>query len=174
MNKRILALIILATMLLSTISCGDSEGGKDTGTPAPDDTTSEAAETTDYIDTLGAKDFGGKTFTILAPPVTAIQVLNMHSGEINGEVINDTQFNRDKLIEGKYNVVIDYPSFDPDNGYKTVANASLAGDFIGNIYIDGLNGGAVSSMKTSNTTARCSTPPVTSRSTPSSVRHACI
>lgn len=84
MNKRISVLIILAAMLLSAISCGDSEGGKDTGTTAPDDNTSEAAETTDYIDTLGAKDFGGKTFMILAPPVTAIPVPNMHSGEING------------------------------------------------------------------------------------------
>ena len=136
MKKRIPAIIILAAMLLSIGSCGSSGGGNDTDTTAANDTTTDAAATTDYIDTLGEKDFGGKTYTIIAAPNNLISILNMQSGEITGEVLNDEQYNRDKAVEKRYNVVIDYPAADPDNTDKMVTNAGLAGDFIGNIYID--------------------------------------
>lgn len=138
MKKRIPAIIILAAMLLSMGSCGSGGNGNNTDTTATNDTTTDAAATTDYIDTLGEKDFGGKTYTIIAAPNNLISILNMQSGEITGEVLNDEQYNRDKAVEKRYNVVIDYPAADPDNTDKMVTNAGLAGDFIGNIYIDAL------------------------------------
>ena len=101
----LMALLICASVFQS---CGGETGGTDTETKG--ETTTQVSETTDYLDTLGEKDFKGATYKIIAEQNDSnIPILNMECGEITGEVINDAQYNRDRYVENRYNVVIEYP-----------------------------------------------------------------
>lgn len=134
MNKRIFSILLISALLLA--SCGETD--------LPDEQTTDLEESssteTDYLDSLGEKNFGGASYKILTAEDPNINIMNMHCGEITGEVINDTQYVRDKAIESRYNVVIEYPSFLIDD-YQTVTNSALAGDYIADIYIDSLRDG---------------------------------
>ena len=134
-----LALLLCAGALCQ--SCGDEKGGTETSAPQTGDTTTPAAET-DYLDTLGEKDFGGAKFTIRAPSSSGpVAIFNMQIGEVNGEVVNDAQYNRDKYVEQRYNVTIEYIETDSTTDGSTLTNSMLAGDSIGDVIVDSLSEG---------------------------------
>lgn len=105
-------------MLCTIAACGKGEGGEE------DDSAVTAAETpmetepeTTYIDTLGVRDFDGASYIIYARYEAMIPTLNMQCGELTGEILNDTQFNRDREIEEAYNVTIEYPEWASTDGW---------------------------------------------------------
>ena len=65
----------------------------------------------------------------------------MHGGEITGEVVNDAQYNRDKYVEQRYNVTIEYIENDADSSGQVLSNSLFAGDSIGNLIVDSLDEG---------------------------------
>lgn len=134
MKKRIFSVLLILTLILA--SCGETKVSNDQTTSSDESVSVE----TDYLDTLGEKNFNGASYKILTAEDPNISIMNMQCGEITGEVINDTQYNRDKTIEARYNVVIEYPEFLLDDHSK-VSNAALAGDYIADIYIDSLRDG---------------------------------
>ena len=108
-------------------SCG-SEMNVEEKNVTTDNSTTQGVET-DYLDSLGEKDFNGAIYTIRTQSVTgAVSIFNMHCGEITGEVVNDAQYNRDKYIEQRYNVVMEYLETDPNTNGQELANSMFAGD----------------------------------------------
>lgn len=106
-----------------------------------DNSTTQGVET-DYLDSLGEKDFNGAIYTIRTQSVTgAVSIFNMHCGEITGKVVNDAQYNRDKYIEQRYNVVMEYLETDPNTNGQELANSMFAGDSIGDLIVDSLSEG---------------------------------
>ena len=96
------------------------------------DTPEETAETVtqSHWDILGERDFNGDTFTILdAPHHTHLQVNFSVAEELTGEPINDALYLRDRFIEDKYNVNINFiqiPGF--GEGNRVLERAVIAGD----------------------------------------------
>ena len=130
----LMALLICASVFQS---CGGETGGTDKETKG--ETTTQVSETTDYLDTLGEKDFKGATYKIVAEQSDSyIPILNMECGEITGEVINDAQYNRDRYVENRYNVVIEYPETASGDQSAVYVSSLMAGDPIGDIYVDAL------------------------------------
>lgn len=141
--KRKLSLMLALLLCAGTLcqSCGSEKSGEETSAPQTGDTTTPAAET-DYLDTLGEKDFGGAKFTIRAPSASGpVAIFNMQIGEVNGEVVNDAQYNRDKYVEQRYNVNIEYIETDSTTDGSTLTNSMLAGDSIGDVIVDSLSEG---------------------------------
>ena len=131
-----MALLICASIFQS---CGSEAGETDTETRG-ETTTTQADETTDYLDTLGEKNFNGASYKIITERSDSyIPILNMECGEITGEVINDAQYNRDRYVENRYNVVIEYPETASGDQSAVYSASLLAGDPIGDVYIDALN-----------------------------------
>ena len=111
-SKRITACILFAAMLMTVlISCSQK-------TVNPDSTTSGAAEssvlsedTTEMLrentpDTLPEDlDFGGEQYTILSRNEFT-WAIEMGVDELNGDIINDAIFNRNKQVEDRLNVNI--------------------------------------------------------------------
>ncbi|MBE6612435.1 MAG: extracellular solute-binding protein [Ruminococcaceae bacterium] len=132
--KQHIAKLLLASMLLSLASCG--------GTSPADDTT--AADTTPEVTTeaspkndIQTKDFGGETFTILAP---VEQWQDNYVSEETGDVLNDAVYARNSAVEEAFNIKLDYYIV---NGYMagmtTVAEALqgsvMAGDAAYDLFV---------------------------------------
>ena len=71
-NAKIISLVSFLLMLALLLctgtlcqSCGSEKSGEETSAPQTRDTTTPAAET-DYLDTLGEKDFGIHTFPFIS------------------------------------------------------------------------------------------------------------
>lgn len=134
--KQHIAKLLLASLLLSLASCGEAAPAEDT-TAA--DTTPEVTTEANPKDALPAKDFGGETFTVLAP---VEQWQNHYTAEETGDVLDDAVYARNIAVEEMFNIKLDYYIV---NGYSAgmsiVADALkgsvMAGDaaydlFIGN------------------------------------------
>ena len=125
--KKLIALSLLATMLL-LFSCQAGQN-KDEGqnTSANQENSQSPGEEPEgeaqrLYPNLEAKDFGGHEFTFLTRSVENQGAdwvewahRDLFAEEVNGDIINDAVFNRNKKIEDKYNVtilenaVVDFP-----------------------------------------------------------------
>jgi len=112
--KNIKTIIIAALLMICFIfmACSpetvNSNESKDDQSPV--NTPDEIAETTEsYYDALGERSFNGDTFTVLdSCHHPHLHVNFPPDGEITGEPINDALYNRDKFIEEKYDVTLEY------------------------------------------------------------------
>ncbi|MCR5264141.1 MAG: hypothetical protein K6D94_09725 [Clostridiales bacterium] len=142
--KRISALILVSLIVISSVSCGQSDSGTPTVTAAaPAADAAETAETTaadggdqPLLSSLGEKDFGGETYTVL---VSQQGSLPAFATELNGEIVNDSLYERDCAISEAYNVSIQYPQ--GVGGASAVTESVLAGDYICDLYMDALSDG---------------------------------
>lgn len=110
--KRLAALLLSAVMLLSLAACG---GGNDTAEATTaaagtaEETTAAETETTAATPDLPELDLEGATITILAK--VEIDVKGQWSdndlcvSELNGDILNDAAFERNRLVEEKFNFV---------------------------------------------------------------------
>lgn len=134
-TKRLLTLLLVA-LLLTSCGNGTVETTKTSDTTANTETVAE----TSYIDTLGEKDFGGAVYTYAyGGRSSTIPMLDPHVGELTGEVMNDTLYNRDKWIEETYHVSIEY-LIDNDT-QNSIRNAVQAGDALCDVVIGSLADG---------------------------------
>jgi len=118
------------------------------------DTPEETAETVtqSHWDILGERDFNGDTFTILdAPHHTHLQVNFSVAEELTGEPINDALYLRDRFIEDKYNVNINFiqiPGF--GEGNRVLERAVIAGDNTYDLIVSPVFGNSLDTMSTRN------------------------
>mgnify|MGYP004677741777 CR=1 FL=1 len=126
-TKAIFCLLIAAQ--LAAISCGENTPGGGTTAPTTDGTT-EPVETVDtlYSD-LPTGNFDGAEFRMLAEEETTWAIIQMTADEQNGEIINDTIYSIDRIVEDRLNVKIT-SEFITNAGMvrDTIRTAAAAGD----------------------------------------------
>lgn len=120
-SRKAITLLTVA-LFSSAVSCGDNEVIQDTNVS---DTSLETSSQ-DRLDELGAKDFGGKTFTILDANGAPNTNVNIPEEEENGEVINDALIKRDNFIDNLYKVSIEYVQTTSSDGINLLKNSVLA------------------------------------------------
>ena len=95
MKKTIVVVLFLSLLLslpVSFTACGGGEAEETTGAESISGTSGlEVESETTYLDTLGVRDFGGASYVMYVQDDTNIPILNMQSGEVTGEILNDTQ-----------------------------------------------------------------------------------
>ena len=147
MKKTIVVVLFLSLLLslpVSFTACGGGEAEETAGAESISGTSGLAVESeTTYLDTLGVRDFGGASYVMYVQDDTNIPILNMQSGEVTGEILNDTQYNRDREIEDAYNVKIEYPEWTgSEEMAPTIRSAVQSGDAVCDVFIDSLRDGS--------------------------------
>ena len=129
--KKTIAVLLLASMLLSMAACGGAE--KETvGTDTTEDTAaqSESVVETESVDPLAGLtvvDMGGYTFRQLIRNNDR-WVADMVADEQTGEVVNDAIFRRRTELEERYNCAFTYQRSSNDNSEMDAKPGIIAGD----------------------------------------------
>jgi len=155
--KNIKLIVLLLIVCLAFTACSpdkadsDSRGGEQSLTDVTG-AAGEAAETEkSYYDTLGERDFDGETFTILdACHHPHIQVNKPVDEGLNGEPINDALYNRDKFIEEKYGVNIEYIQIVGAGGCPALEKSVLAGENTYDLVVSPILGNSLNTISTRN------------------------
>ncbi|MBE6611839.1 MAG: hypothetical protein E7632_05060 [Ruminococcaceae bacterium] len=143
-TKNLTLALLLAAILASAAACGEANSNI---SESGDTSTAEAEY--DRLAELGAKDFGGETFTILDANDKPATHINMHSGEMNGDIVNDALFGRDSFMEERYNVNIEYVQITGGKAGADALKASvLADDDAYDLCISVLMGGSLGTLAT--------------------------
>ena len=123
------ALLLAGAALLA--SCGESAAQPEDGTAATNDPVPQESETEDGTpeDPVPAKDFGGKTFTVLTSSSTT-QHTNVAYNTQTGEVLDDALYSRTKAVEEKFNITFadDYVPGDAGAANDSFTNSVQAGE----------------------------------------------
>lgn len=125
MKRKILIYLILMALAAQTAACG--------GSPTPvknDDSASNTSQTvapeTDYLERYSDVDFDGAVYTFGTN--SDEQYPNYIGDEINGETVNDVQYERDVWVESNYNVSIEYINFYGKNINQAVRTQVMSDD----------------------------------------------
>ena len=131
--KRSVILLLLAAFVLSAVSCAGKEEAPETGTvPGPSEAAAEEEavvpeETERLWPDLPDKTYDGADFRFLSREVVDGFVRyysEISSDEMNGEIMNDTVFNRTQTMETKYGIkIVDDTSGNVLGDYKNSYNA---------------------------------------------------
>ncbi len=103
-------LLIMLLCLFLLVSCSENTAETGGETSAPVSSTDEPAaqpveeEEPDPLTLLPEADFGGAEYHILGDVNSDWWIISLNSEEVNGEIINDTVFERNAFVEEKYNV----------------------------------------------------------------------
>ena len=120
--KKIIILMLLASILISTISCGSEGGNPDVTTGGDDAATQE--ETTTYTYEY-SKKYDGATVTIL----NAGDIYNMRAEidreELTGDSLDDVMFNRCRKVENELNVKLEEHTAGVDGELANTAQKSI-------------------------------------------------
>ena len=95
----------------------------------------ETGTETEWLDSLGERDFAGAVYTIAVPEEGAIPMLNHQCGEMTGETMNDAQYQRDEQIMERYNCTVFYPENLSSDAFK---NGVIAGDATCDVFVNSL------------------------------------
>ena len=129
-HRSITASLILSALILEAFtlaSCGGTPSDTETTPASSGDTETTAAPETDYLDALEKKDFGGADFVIYAHEAEAFP--NLGTGELNGDILNDALYNREKTVSDLYNInIIDKGIADRGVLRNDVQKAVLGGE----------------------------------------------
>ncbi len=115
MKKRILALILASLMLLSATACSDAgtdnEGSAETAAPSADNAATEETvpEETEIPVNLPDKTYDGEEVMFLTSLNTGYDwytSYEIYAAELNGELINDSVFQRNATIEERLDIKI--------------------------------------------------------------------
>ena len=129
--KRSISMLLLIAMLAGMTACGESGGGNTvTETTSGDTTTAEPVETGIPEPELPVKDYGGATFTFLMRGRTAPSYMQKYifAEEMNGEVVNDAIFDRNRAVEEKFNIKIEIVENNNNGEINDARTYILAGD----------------------------------------------
>ena len=130
-SKKFISALLLVS-LLAAVSCGQSNSGDTKQTTAQtDDTTTVETTAPDPLSQLRKEDFGGRTYTMIGVSDSSMSALapnELNATEVNGDLVNDTVYNRNRKIEDIYNIVITADSRPGGEVVSLVKNSVLAGD----------------------------------------------
>ena len=105
-SRRLLSVLLLASIMTGTLSCGNSSSGDNTTTPAAQGDTTDAPKPEGYPYYDGA-DFGGEEFTIYNVKKDLWNMICVvQPDELNGETINDAIYNRNEKVKQMLNCEI--------------------------------------------------------------------
>ena len=140
-KQRYIAAILAALMIASTTACNSKSDAEEEQTPSQSVDTTETESTAEteaekqlFSQKLTTQDYGEADFRIYTSnTINGLQnvILLNHADEQNGEIVNDTLFNRDLFIEDGYNVKLQYTVDDETATRKMpeiLSKAILAGD----------------------------------------------
>ena len=128
MQKKLLSLFLLASLILST-ACG-AEKTPDNETTAPSDTTA-SAETSDNTPKLGVtkEDNGGREFNILIPTHAKYEYDVEQTGDIVDDAVYSRNMNVSDLLGIKFNFTVQDGHWDQRSAFvNTISNDVLSGD----------------------------------------------
>ncbi len=131
MKKRTISVLLGGTLLFT--ACGGSSGSSDTATASGDTTTALTAEDTsgrDKSDLPESYDLEGFTFKVLTLPIAndSVSMDTIAPEDANGEVLNDTLYNRNLAVMSKYN-------FSIENHYDSDVLAKLTTTVLADEYV---------------------------------------
>ena len=121
MMKKTTILLLLASMLLSACAqSGDGEQSNETAAESASgmETIAETVET-EMRDNVPELDFGGDTLTF---STNNQYYYEMDVEETNGEITNDVVYNRNLMMEERFNVVIDHIVTETSSDHYAQAN----------------------------------------------------
>ncbi len=124
-TRRLLAYILAVLTALSAFAACAADKEEETApaaAPTADDVTEETeAQPEDSLayDDLEAADFGGASYIIAG--LSNRTTTAVTSAELNGEVINDAQYNSARTVEDRFNVAISYEDIASDDGGMATA-----------------------------------------------------
>ncbi len=120
--KRTISVILLAA-LLTTVSCGGTPADTKDTTASGDNTDTTAPETEAYLSGL---DFGGRKISLFCTDYEATCAFdNMYVESENGDVVNDSIYEKNKYVEELLNVSLDFIEHDFNYGDKDVMYNSV-------------------------------------------------
>ena len=145
--RRAIASALLAALILSAAACGSESDSKPQNAAAPSDSVTEtqeteAAETEEerILPDLPEQNFNGQEFRFLSRTVNNPIVRfysEVASDEMNGEIMNDTTYERTRRIEENYGVTFVNDTLDAVTAsYK---KTYLAGEQNWDVVIDGFS-----------------------------------
>lgn len=113
-------------------SCGSETDTVTDSNAVTDDLTAAVTETAaeteqDRLAELGERDFGGMVYTVLDSNPNAAMHINFPGETQTGDLLNDTLWTRDAVMEERYNVQIDYVQ-ETSRGASILRSSVLAGD----------------------------------------------
>lgn len=148
--KKFVSLALIFSLLLAMLVCtsrGDSVDSEDTTADRSTDQTTEGNGEFDRLDELGEKDFNGREFVILDANDHPEIHVNLPGDTINGDIVNDSLYERDHAIEERYGVDIKYVQLtNAKNGTDTLKNTVLSDDDEYTICISTLLGGTLGAI----------------------------
>lgn len=115
-SKKVLSLLLLAALLLA--GCGEtgkeseSSSGTDTNTVTPDVSGNDTAVSEEEVfkDNVPERNYNGETFTFLTQPNDGNGYwghFEFYAEETKAIPVNDAVYDRNKLIEERFNIMID-------------------------------------------------------------------
>ena len=106
--KKLIAIVLALVTCLATVSCATGTGEE--GTSAPDNSSTNTGESEDTGEPLELPEFNfnGKTLTFLVRGSDAAewQTVDIYAENLKSEPVNDAVYQRNDLIQNKYNVQI--------------------------------------------------------------------
>lgn len=127
MKKQLITLCLLASFLLA--GCGNTTPATSTDTTAATGndsvvTTAPEPEKDPLMDDLGEFDFDGYTYRVLSvkyDPAASFTLFDTQT--INGELLNDTLYKRNREIEERFKIVFSASEDTYANNYKKLQNS---------------------------------------------------
>lgn len=128
--------LLTGLLLLSTLATGCASGGFDdtvgqTQNPNSagnaDTTADTTAQAFDPFDGLPEKKYDGYEFSTLVRPLER-WMSDMCADEYTGDVVNDAVFERNSLVQEKYNITMTYQTSSHSNYDTDAVSTILAGD----------------------------------------------
>ncbi len=128
--KRSISVILLAALLASSAAgCGSTpaDDGPSGETTSAEDT--EPVEVRDpLLDDLGEFDFGGYVFRVLSCTYDPNGTFTLFDTELNGEVLNDSLYTRNREIEDRFNIKFECSEKSWGDCSSTLRSTVTAGD----------------------------------------------
>ena len=127
--KKHIAILIFSVFLLQLVSCGvgDDDPQTSSETPSTESVEPQTEPDTDYLAQYADVDYEGAVYTF--GTTSNEQYPNYIGDDLNGESVNDAQFNRDVFVESSYNVSIEYIRYEnSDKIADAMRNQVTAGD----------------------------------------------
>lgn len=125
----LIALIISAS---AVAACGDEGGNSPASTtaeqaadPISDGSEETEPETTQIPDDLPETDFGGRTFNLA---VRSSRIYDFFTEEQTGEAQNDALYERNRMIEERFNMKFGFTQFDDGNMASNINKSLKAAD----------------------------------------------
>ena len=114
--KQILAMLLCALLLSQTLAgCGSVETVETSAEDADTTAQTETEAETEIRGNLPDKDFEGRAFHVYtrsAPGYPQFDAYELVSEELNGEVLNDAIYQRNAIVEEKYNLSVEQQKFE--------------------------------------------------------------